>query len=206
MENLTVGSIISNGIQRGIKNLVPVLVNTLLWIVTIWIPYLNVGTTIGMYAGVVAKMSRGDVISMTEIFDPVYRKRMGEFFLVMGFTTLGTWIGMAFMLVPGMVIGIAWMFAPLLVVDKEMNPTEAINKSNTMTYGKKWTIFLGLLVIYVVSIIALAIVLGILGYIFKFLGGFGAFLSFIASIAGFALFFSVIMSTLSYMYGELLEK
>ena len=95
------------------------------------------------------------------------------------------------------------MFAPLLVVDKEVNPIEAINKSNTMTYGKKWTIFLGLLVIYLVSFIALAIIFGVLGWLFKFLGAFGSFLMLVVMVAGIALVASIIMSTLSYMYGEL---
>ena len=99
METLTIGGIITNGIQQGLKNMIPVLVNTLLWVVTIWIPYLNVGTTIGMFAGVVAKMSRGQEIGMTEIFDPIYRKRMGEYFLVMGFTLVGVYVGMLFVLV-----------------------------------------------------------------------------------------------------------
>lgn len=136
MDNLTVGGIFTNSIKRGLQNLLPILVNTVLWILTLWIPYLNVGTSIGMMAGVVAKMSRGETISMTEIFNPVYRKRMGEFFLVVGLMFMGILSGFMFFIIPGYVIGIAWMLAPLFVVDKELNPLEAINKSNTVTYGK----------------------------------------------------------------------
>ncbi|HOD16434.1 MAG TPA: hypothetical protein PLA65_03700 [Spirochaetota bacterium] len=203
MNTLTVGGILTNSFQRGMKNLIPVLVNTILWILTIWIPYLNVGTTIGLMAGVVAKMSRGETISMTEIFDPVYRKRMGEFFLVTGLIFMGTFAGFMFFIIPGYVISIAWMLAPLLVVDKEINPIEAINKSNTMTYGKKWTIFFGMLVIGICVVVALAVILGILSFIFAKLGKFGAILLVPCYIAGYAAFFSVMFAALSYIYGEL---
>jgi hypothetical protein len=203
MEGFTIASIIKVGIQRGLKNLVPVLVNSILWIITIWIPYLNVGTTIGLWVGVIAKMSRDEEISMTEIFNPVYRKRMGEYFLVFGFMMAGVLVGMVFLYIPGIVIWIAWMLAPLLVVDKEVSPIEAINKSNIMTYGKKWTIFLGLLILEIAAIIALFIIFWILGKIFGFLGVFGSILMIIAYIAGYALFFTVIMAAISYIYGEL---
>jgi hypothetical protein len=203
MDTLTVGGILTNSFQRGMKNLVPVLVNTVLWILTIWIPYLNVGTTIGIMAGVVAKMSRGETISMTEIFDPIYRKRMGEFFLVTGLIFMGTMAGFMFFIIPGYVISIAWMLAPLLVVDKEINPIEAINKSNTLTYGKKWTIFFGMLVIGICVVVALIVILGILSFILAKLGKFGAILLVPCYIAGYAAFFSVMMAALSYIYGEL---
>lgn len=203
MEGFTIANIVKVGIQRGLKNLVPVLVNSILWIITIWIPYLNVGTTIGLWVGVIAKMSRDEEISMTEIFNPVYRKRMGEYFLVFGFMMAGVLVGMVFLYIPGIVIWIAWMLAPLLVVDKEVNPIEAINKSNIMTYGKKWTIFLGLLILEIAAIIALFIIFWILGKIFGFLGLFGSILMIIVYIAGYALFFTVIMAAISYVYGKL---
>lgn len=203
MNTLTVGGIFTNSFQRGMKNLVPVFVNTILWILTIWIPYLNVGTTIGIMAGVIAKMSRGETISMTEIFNPVYRKRMGEYFLVTGLVAMGIWAGMVFFLIPGFVIAIAWILAPLFVVDKEINPIEAINRSNTLTYGKKWVIFFGLLCIGICVVVALIIVLGILSFILTKLGKFGWFLMALCYIAGYVAFFSVGMASLSYIYGEL---
>lgn len=210
MEGLTVQAIITNGFQRGIKNIVPILVNTILWILTIWIPYLNVGTSIGMLAGVVAKMSRGETISMTEIFNPAYRKRMGEFFIVFGLMFMGIGAGFLFFIIPGYVIAIAWCLAPLFVVDREMNPLEAIHKSNTATYGKKWIIFGALLVIGIIGMVALGIVFGILGYIFAKVGAQAAILGKIVAlimallyIAGYAAFISIQMAAFSYIYGEL---
>src|SRR5688572_11645273 len=126
---LTVGGIIQNGLLTGLKNATALLGAVALWLLTIWIPYLNVGTTIGLI-GLVAAMSKGEVISPTEIFKPQYRERMGEFFLVVAFLGVGVLIGFLFIGVPGIVIGLSWMFAPLLVVDQGINPSEALTRSN----------------------------------------------------------------------------
>lgn len=45
----------------GIKNLVPIVLSVLLWLVTVWIPYVNVGTTIAL-ATLPVKLSKGEMI------------------------------------------------------------------------------------------------------------------------------------------------
>lgn len=190
---LTVSGVITNSISKGLKNAVAIVVNAVLWVLTIWIPYLNVGTTIGLMVGIVAKIARNEPIGMTEIFDPKYRKRMGEFFLTSGFVYLGTYIGAIFMIVPGIVIGIAWSLAILLVIDKEQNPMDAINNSNSMTYGKKWTIFLSYLVVGIV----LAIVFGIVTWILNLIWGF---LATLGAIVMAAIFVSIYISIQAYIY------
>ena len=160
-EKLAVGATIREGIAIGAKNMGPILVNVVLWVLTIWIPYLNVGTTIGLTAGIVSKAGRGEVISLTEIFNPKYRKYMGEFFLVSGLIGVGVGIGTIFGIIPGIVIGLAWNLAILLVVDKGKNPTEAITLSNNCTYGYKWKMagiyFLTCLLFTVVQLILFGI-------------------------------------------------
>jgi hypothetical protein len=138
---LAVGATIKEGIGIGTRNIGPILVNVLLWILTIWVPYINVGTTIGLMAGIVSKASRGEAIPVTEIFDPKYRKYMGEFFLASGLIGVGIGIGAIFAIIPGIVIALAWSLAILLVVDKGKNPTEAITLSNNCTYGYKARMF-----------------------------------------------------------------
>jgi hypothetical protein len=140
-KNLAVGATLKEGISIGMKNIGPILVNVLLWGVTMWIPYLNVGTTIGLTVGIVSKASKGEIISMTEIFDPKYRRFMGEFFLTSGLIGIGVGIGMVFLVIPGIVIGLAWSLALLLVIDKGKNPSEALTLSNNCTYGNKWKMF-----------------------------------------------------------------
>ncbi|MDR2079092.1 MAG: hypothetical protein LBP74_05165 [Treponema sp.] len=129
---------IKDGIAIGAKNLGPILVNVLLWALTVWIPYLNVGTTIGLMVGIVSKASKGEPIDMTDIFDPKYRKYMGEFFLSSGLINLGVVAGLIFGIIPGIVISLAWSLTLLLVIDKGKNPTEALTISNNCTYGYKW--------------------------------------------------------------------
>jgi len=192
-------NILQKSFERGIKYLVPVLVNTILWIVTLWIPYLNVGTTIGLMVGIITKMARDEEVSMTEIFKPEYRKFMGEYFLVMGFIMAGVMAGMIFLYIPGIVIAIAWMLAPLFVIDKGMTPIDAISKSNNVTYGKKWTIFGSLVIIGVAGMIAL--ILG--SVIFGMIPKIGSFLTAIWFIGAYALIITVNMACMSVIYGEL---
>lgn len=68
---------------------------------------------------------------------------MGEFFLLMAFVVFGTYAGLMFLIIPGMVISIAWGQAVYIFLDRGMDPLEAIRASSKITYGQKWTIFWG---------------------------------------------------------------
>ena len=152
-KKLTVDATLKEGIAIGMKNIGPILVNVLLWGLTCWIPYLNVGTTIGLVVGIVSKASKGEAISITEIFDPQYRRFMGEYFLTSGLIGIGVGIGIVFLVIPGIVIGLAWSLALLLVIDKGKNPSEALTLSNNCTYGYKWKMFgINFLICLVLSI------------------------------------------------------
>jgi len=161
VKKLEVMGTIKDGIEIGVKNIGPILVNLILWILTCWIPYLNVGTSIGLFVGIISKASKGEAIPFTEIFDPKYRRYMGEYFLVCGLVGIGVVTGFLCLIIPGYVIAIAWCFAPMLVIDKGKNPTEAITISNNITYGNKGRIcgimFIISLVISIVCGILLAI-------------------------------------------------
>jgi len=153
-KKLDVVETLREGIDICVKNAGPITVNLLLWILTIWIPYLNVGTTIGLSAGIVAKLSRGEQISYTEIFDPRYRKYIGVYILTLGLLFVGIVMGLLFLIVPAFVLSIAWGFALILVIDKEKNPTEAITLSNNITYGYKGRIFLISLIVNLIFTVA----------------------------------------------------
>jgi len=157
-QKLGIGITIKEGIAIGFKNFGPILVNVLLWAVTVWIPYLNIGTTIGLFVGIIAMASRGETISMTEIFDPKYRKNMGEFFLTSGLVGIGVAAGTVFLIIPGIVICIAWSLAILLVIDKGKNPTEAITLSNNLTYGYKWRMFASVILTFLAFFVVQAII------------------------------------------------
>jgi len=195
MGTITLEGMFKEGIQIGIKNALAVIVNVILWALTIWIPYFNVGTTIGLQT-LVAKMGRDEGLKYTEIFSPEYRKYMGEFFLVMGFMMMGYFFGLMLFFIPGLVILLAWSLAPLLVLDKNMEPTSAIKKSNDITYGHKWMMFLGPLLVWVVLVIVMAIISYIGSLIHPVVGGF---LSLICII----LFIPIVMGIQAYIYREL---
>ena len=79
VRKITVGGVIQEGVNIGIKNSLSLLGATLLWLITFWIPYLNVGTTIAINT-IPIELSKGKVISPTFIFDAKYRRYMGEYF------------------------------------------------------------------------------------------------------------------------------
>ncbi len=131
---------LSNAFSIGFKNILSLIGAVLLWILTFWIPYINVGTTIALIT-IPASLSRGEIISPTEIFNKKYLKNMGDFFLVMALSYVGIFAAMLFFIIPGIVLSLAWSLGILLVVDKGLNANEALNLSNKLTYGYKWIMF-----------------------------------------------------------------
>jgi hypothetical protein len=97
--NYEIDRIIYKGSMLGMKNFGSVIAATVLFILTFWIPYINVGTFIGM-SSMPLMMSKGKIISPTEIFESKYRENIGEFLLLMGFTGLIVYMGLLFMIIP----------------------------------------------------------------------------------------------------------
>jgi hypothetical protein len=160
MKELTIEGFFKEAVAIGLKNMLAIIVNAILWVLTIWIPYLNVGTTIAM-TNLAAKMSRDEGLEMTEIFKPEYRKFMGEYFIVLMMSFMGMYLAALFFLVPAFVLQVAWSLATLLVLDKGMEPMAALKKSNELTYGKKWTIFLGKTLLTAVFFVVVGILVAI---------------------------------------------
>lgn len=198
MTQLTVMSIITNTIQIALKNSVSIAMAVALWLLTLWIPYINVGTTIALI-GMVVALSKGEVISPFEIFHGRYRQYMGEFFLLLIFLEIGIISGLFFLIIPGIIISIAWGQALYLMLDKGMNPIEALTRSNKITHGKKLTIFLGTFGIYVVSIIAVAI----LSFLFT---SIAEILGMVFNIVAAIFLVSVFISQGAYIYGVLSKE
>jgi hypothetical protein len=126
-----------------------------------WIPYLNIGTTIGLFVGIISKLSKGETISPTEIFNPDYRKKMGQFFLTGGLVVFGKLFSLLFAVIPAIVLNYAWSQSILLTIDKNLSPIDAIQTSNEVTYGNKSVMFWGYLII--------GIVIALIYLLFKYL-------------------------------------
>ena len=165
---LSFSGVLSEGIGIGLKNALSLLGALILWVVTIWIPYINVGTTIAI-ASIPVALSEGKVISPLFIFDKKYRTFMGEYFLLMGLMIIAIYIGMAFLIIPGIVIAIAWSQAVYILIDKHVSPTDAIVQSNKATLGYKWTIF-GVQFVLGLAAVIVAAILGLIPFIGWILG------------------------------------
>lgn len=124
----------------GVKNLVPIVLSVLLWLVTIWIPYVNVGTTIAL-ATLPVKLSKGEMISPMFIFDSEYRHCMGEYFILQAVIFSAVYISLLFMIVPAIVLSLSWMLAVYLLVGKKMNWALCLSESNRLMMGYKFKAF-----------------------------------------------------------------
>ena len=140
MKKLEFGSVLNESLTIAFKNILSLVGTFLLYVITIWIPYLNVGTTIAM-CSIPLELSRGNVINPTFIFDSKYRKRMGEFFILVALMYSAMFVGMFFLFVPAIVISIAFSLSIYIMIDKGVNPLQAIKLSNDCTYGNKWRMF-----------------------------------------------------------------
>lgn len=140
MKKLNIMATIKDGLAIALVNYLSLVLTAALYLVTIWIPYLNVGTTIAM-ASLPAEMAKGNVLNPLFIFDGKYRKNMGEFFILSALMFGAIFVGFLFGVIPGLVISVAWSFAAVLFVDKDMDALSALRESNRITYGNKWRIF-----------------------------------------------------------------
>ena len=105
MKKLDFSETLKDSIAIGVKNAPSVVVAVALWLVTIWIPYINIGTTIAISL-LPVELAKGSVINPLGIFDSKYRRYMGEYFITMGLMVFPILIGVLFMIVPAIVLSI----------------------------------------------------------------------------------------------------
>ena len=156
MKKLDFAETFKDAITIGMKNAPSVIAAVALFLVTIWIPYINIGTFIAITL-LPTQLAKGEVINPLGIFDSKYRRYMGEFLITMGLMVIPTSIAFLFMFVPGIVLSLAWTLAYYFLIEKGKNPIEAIRASNDATYGSKWTMFAVALVFGIAAVIVLQI-------------------------------------------------
>lgn len=162
MKKLDIKQVLTEGVGIGIKNFASLLGATVLYVLTLWIPYINVGTTIAMQS-IPVELSKGGVISPLFIFDSKYRHRMGEFFILVGLEAMAL-VPACFMgILPAIILSYAWSIAILLFIDKDVTALDALRLSNKLTNGNKMRIFLISLCIGVAVCILNGIITGIFG-------------------------------------------
>ncbi len=158
-KTLDFGQTLQDAFVVGVKNAPSVFAAFLLWLVTIWIPYINVGTTIAL-ALLPVELAKGGVYNPLDIFDSKWRRYMGEFFMTAGLQIFPLLISFLFLYIPGIVLSIAWSLSFYFLIEKDKNPVQAIKASNDATYGSKWMIFLASLVIGLFLMVVWGILLG----------------------------------------------
>ena len=139
-KKLNFAETLNDALTIGVKNAPSIMAAVALWLVTIWIPYLNVGTTIAITL-LPAELAKGSVINPLGIFDSKYRRCMGEFLVTSILQIMGIYAAMLFLFIPGIVLALSWSLAYYYLLEKGKNPIEALRASNTATYGSKWTMF-----------------------------------------------------------------
>lgn len=160
LKRLDFAETLKDSIAIGVKNAPSVVVAVALWLVTIWIPYINIGTTIAISL-LPVELAKGNVINPLGIFDSKYRRYMGEFLITWGLMLIPIYIATLFLVVPGIVLSLSWGLSFYFLLDKGKNPMQAIKASNDATYGSKWSMFF--------VILAFAVVMGIVYGIFMLL-------------------------------------
>ncbi len=159
-QQLDVGVALKGCFDIGLKNVFPIIGAAVLWVLTVWIPYLNIGTTIALFTVLPVKLAKGESFSPTDIFDAKYRENMTNFFLILGLVNAAIGFGFLLFIFPAIVLHLAWMLASILVINFGSKPIDAMNESYKATYGSKWAIFfsyllLGIIIFIVAMIIAL---------------------------------------------------
>ncbi len=154
---LSFSQTISEGCSSGFSNCLSLIGAALLYILTIWIPYINIGTTIAMMT-LPLLYARGEAFNPLIIFESRYRRGMGNILLLEVFKNAVIALSAIFMFFPSIVMAFTYMLSPLFLIDKEQDPISAMQSSSRATYGSKWTI-LGILL---VLMFAFSIIEGIL--------------------------------------------
>ena len=78
VKKLDFGETLKDSVAIGVKNAPSVIAAVALWLITIWIPYLNVGTTIAITL-LPTQLAKGEIVNPLGIFDSKYRRYIGEY-------------------------------------------------------------------------------------------------------------------------------
>lgn len=173
---------LTEGVKLGIANFLPLLLTTLLYVLTCWIPYLNIGTTIGFYKVILA-ISKGEKIDPVSIFCKENFKRMGDFFIFLGIQSAGIGASACFLFIPAIVLSIAWGYAIYIFLDKNEAPVKSLSLSYKITLGEKWKIFFIELVF--------GLIVGIVSSLFGLIPKVGVIFSVIIGILAAAIYVAI---------------
>ena len=138
MKKLDFAETLKDSIEIGVKNAPSIVVAVILWLVTIWIPYINIGTTIAIKL-LPVELAKGNVINPLSIFDSKYRRYMGEFLITWGLMLIPIYIATLFLVVPGIVLSLSWTLSFYFLLDKgitRLKPSRRRTTRHTAASGQ----------------------------------------------------------------------
>lgn len=104
----------------------------------------------------------GQPPALREVLALALRKALPLFAATILFV-LGLWVGMIFLFVPGVILGVMWIVTMPVVVDDTSNVFRAFGKSRALTRGNRWRIFGLLLIVMVLLLIAEGVLVATFG-------------------------------------------
>lgn len=196
--SIRIKNVFVEAFRRGFQNLPAISGNTVLWMASFIVPYLNIGTTLNHWVGTPLRMKGGQRVKFGEVYDGEYcrnfRLEMSGYFLLLFLLLFGTLTATAFFMVPGIVALSSWYLAPYLMADENLTPPEALKRSNDLTKGSKAALFFSILFLLLVLSIPSATV-------HFFVGNLWIRNSF--DFIWFLVISSIMMGANSYLYEEL---
>lgn len=139
-KRLDFATVLTDAWEIGTKHAPSIIAAVILFLLTVWIPYINMGTLIALTL-LPVRLARDEHIEPLSIFRSEYRRRIGDFLLTAALKQAAIVLGTAMLVVPGLVLAFSWKLAYWCLTEHGMNPLEAIRASADATYGSKWRLF-----------------------------------------------------------------
>ncbi len=116
--------------------------------------------------GAVMHAAMQDLHNQPVSFDRMLKVALRKFWPMIGLAiliSLGVALGFVLLIVPGVILGLAWSAAlPALVVE-DRRVMESFKRSAELTRGRRWSIFLLYLVVGIVSIVVEVVLMALFG-------------------------------------------
>jgi uncharacterized membrane protein len=124
-----------------------------------FIAYFSLGIVFGTFVAMgwtafyLAAHDNPDTVELSALWPPrPFWKYLGTYLLVL----VVVLAGILLLIVPGMILALMFMFAPVIVIDRELRPIAAMKESHRITRGHKWRLLGLVLVLAPISLLWLA--------------------------------------------------
>lgn len=122
------------------------------------------------YCKFLLKVTRGEEVVIADSFSEGFKNGMWwKTLLYSLIMIIGVAIGYILLFIPGIYLSIAWSFGFYLVIDKNMTPLDALQKSRELVHQVGfWKILILTIIVGVLGILQIIPVLGVLLYILMY--------------------------------------